>query len=135
MKLKNGWEYRTLAELENVKVEPPPYPTRLVQRCTELMTVPLNRFTVEDLRIMIGQKFSLPYLIPLAVKVLEQNLFAEGDLYEGDLLNAVLSAPHQFWVEHKDHWLTISQLMDGRDAELKENNNKADHFKAVFSHT
>lgn len=132
MKLERGWEYRTLTELENWPIPPPPYPTRLVQRCCELMATPLNRFTAGDLRTMIGQKFSLPYLIPLAIIELEKDLFVEGDCYEGDLLNAVLSAPHQFWIDHKGHWLTISQLIDGRDAELQEYDIDADHFKAAF---
>jgi hypothetical protein len=35
---------------------------------------------------MIGQQLSFPYLFPLAIETLSINLFAEGDLFEVDLL-------------------------------------------------
>ncbi|WP_366207020.1 contact-dependent growth inhibition system immunity protein [Flavihumibacter sp. CACIAM 22H1] len=37
-------------------------PTNMVRRCLELRRIPIDEFTVEDLRLMIGQNFSLRYL-------------------------------------------------------------------------
>jgi len=49
---------------------------------------------------MIGQRIGLPFLIPLALERLEQEPLAEGDLYHGDLLQAVLRTDESFWANH-----------------------------------
>jgi hypothetical protein len=69
----------------------------LVLRCTELRRKPLEQFTVEDLRIMLGQEIAVPILLPLAVDVLAADPHAEGDYYPGDLLWAVLRLPASAW--------------------------------------
>jgi len=60
----------------------------------------VRQFSVEDLRIMIGQNIGLQYLVPLALEHLQKNPLAEGDFYPGDLMKAVLSADSSFWREH-----------------------------------
>lgn len=64
--------------------------------------MPLKDFTVEDLRLVIGQKLSLEYLIPLALERLEHAPMVSGDYYEGDLLEAVGRPPPEFWEKHPD---------------------------------
>jgi hypothetical protein len=73
-----------------------------VQRVCELRTKPLNEFSVEDLRIMIGQQLGLLRLTPIALRVLNENPWAAGDYYEGDLLAVVLSIKPEFWMVHTD---------------------------------
>lgn len=46
---------------------------------------------------MIGQEIGLDYLIPLALETLEDNIFAEGNFYCGDLLDSVLKVGKRFW--------------------------------------
>jgi hypothetical protein len=79
--------------------------SHLVATCHRLRRKPIKEFTVEDLRIMVGQSIGLEFLVPIAIEIeiLEINLFAEGDLYPGDLLEALISgSPPQFWSEHSD---------------------------------
>ena len=47
--------------------------------------------------MLIGQQIGLIFLIPLALDRLEPDAFAAGDLYEGDLLHAVVRVPPEFW--------------------------------------
>jgi len=61
---------------------------------------PLREFTVEDLRIMIGQNVGLPHLVPVALGRLRKDPLAEGDFYPGDLLKSMLTADPTFWREH-----------------------------------
>ena len=75
----------------------PDQDTYLVQTCLRLRHTPLRDFRVEDLRIMIGQDFSLEYLLPIALERLEEDPLAEGDFYPGDLLSAVLKVEKVFW--------------------------------------
>lgn len=52
---------------------------------------------------MIGQILSLNYLVPLALVILEDNVFAEGDFYCGDLLEALLGVDKDFWKNNTDY--------------------------------
>ena len=59
-------------------------------------------FTVEDLRIMIGQQIGLQYLVPIALERLEIDPLAEGHCYRGDLLSTVISIDEPFWKARHD---------------------------------
>lgn len=77
---------KTLNELEGFVPSPPTYPSALVNTCHRLRAKPIGQFSAEDLRIMIGQKIGLAFLIPLALERLEADPWVAGDLYPGDLL-------------------------------------------------
>ena len=83
---------KTLDELEGVVWGPPNYDSYLVQTCHRLRTKPIGEFDTEDLRIMIGQNIGLPYLLPLALDLLEENPWAAGHMYPGDLLKMTAQA-------------------------------------------
>ena len=74
--------------------------------------LPLQDFTIEDLRITIGQNIGLEYLIPLALERLQNDPFAEGAYYPCDLLVGVLGTDAKFWQGHtvlRDRLLSIAQ--------------------------
>ncbi|WP_018343616.1 contact-dependent growth inhibition system immunity protein [Cytophaga aurantiaca] len=111
IKLEHNWKTKTLSHLEKQKWNDSSFDSRLILRLNQLRDIPLNTFTTEDLRIMIGQQMSLPYLIPLSIETLSINLFAEGDLFEGDLLKNVLSIETKFWNNNKEYWLQMNDLI------------------------
>ncbi|MFF2230810.1 contact-dependent growth inhibition system immunity protein [Streptomyces anulatus] len=83
---------RSLAELERAFWPAPAADdTPLVATAHALRHRPIGRLTVEDLRLLIGQDIGLPHLLQLALDVLRENSMAEGGMYEGDLLSAVLT--------------------------------------------
>ena len=90
----------TIEELEGERWGEPTYPSHLVSECHRLRTIQLRLFTVENLRIMLGQNIGSRYLVPIALDHLDVEPFVEGDFYPGDLLCNVLSLPHSFWVDH-----------------------------------
>ncbi len=118
MKLENNWKYKTLENLE--KDEWPHFASdsRLIRRTKELRKVPLDTYSTEDLRLMIGQQISLDYLIPLALETLTKDLFAEGEFFEGDLLKNVLGINNSFWNSNKKYWLTLDNLIKNRRNEI-----------------
>ena len=121
MKLEPNWRQKSLDNLEKVNT-PSDHAagnSYLVQTYQRLRKKPLEEFTTEDLRLMIGQESGLPYLIPLALEVLGRDLFAEGDLYEGDLLNAVLQIHPDFWKANQAYWVSLNQLLADRRPEVK----------------
>jgi hypothetical protein len=102
----------TLTQLENEDWGPPPWQSSVVLGVHRLRHKPLGEFTVEDLRLMIGQRISLNYLMPLALKRLQDDPLAEGSLYAGDLLCAVLEAGSDYWRSHPEHQEQVLQLTD-----------------------
>jgi hypothetical protein len=93
---------KTLEQLDGESWGEPEFTSRVVTNCHRLRRIPLRDFTVEDLRLMIGQGLGLEYLVPLAVEHLKENPFTEGDIYPGDLLKNVLGVGREFWAERPE---------------------------------
>jgi hypothetical protein len=75
-------------------------PSYLVARCEALQDIPLQDYSIEDLRLLVSQQVGLPWLVPLALAHLTQNLFSEGDYYAGDLLASILRLENDYWRAH-----------------------------------
>lgn len=101
---------KTLEELEGGKWGEPLH-SNLVIKCHELRKKPLKDFSVEDLRIMIGQNLSLDYLVPMALTILPDNPLAAGDFYKGDLLACVLKVDQNFWDRHPDLYYELDSII------------------------
>jgi hypothetical protein len=107
---------QSIEQLENDYWQETGFPTGLVERCFRYRKIPVSELTPEQLRTLIGQQIGLKYLVPLALKVLEQNLLTEADLYEGDLLASVLDVDASFWKEYPAIKLEVQQLiLDGKE--------------------
>jgi hypothetical protein len=101
----------TLDQLESVEWGPPTYDSYLVRTCHRLRTKPIGEFSVEDLRIMIGQQIGLLFLVPLALEKLAEDPLADGDFYPGDLLNSLLRANPDFWRLHANWKARLDQII------------------------
>jgi len=121
MKLEINWKQKSLENLEKKdEGNPSADYTSLVNNVLKLRKIPLNQFSVENLRLMIGQNEGLRYLIVLSLDILKDDLFADGDFYPGDLLQNVLKAPTTFWIEHKELWEAVDSLIKDRVEEISE---------------
>ena len=72
---------KTLEELENDFWNDPENMSHLATECHRLRKVPLADLSIENLRILIGQKIGLKFLVPIALEYLEKDPLSEGDLY------------------------------------------------------
>jgi hypothetical protein len=79
---------KSLEQLEGDAWGEPTFDSYLVTTAHRLRRKALCEFTVEDLRLMLGQGIGVPLLLPLALDHLEEDPFIEGDFYAGDLLAA-----------------------------------------------
>ncbi|AWW42932.1 hypothetical protein DN051_38150 [Streptomyces cadmiisoli] len=105
---------RSLEELERDRWPVPPVDaTRLVATAHALRRRPIGDLTVEDMRLLIGQDIGLPHLLPLALKVLRGNPMAEGEMYEGDLLSALLTRHPTVWTESSSLGLELRMIVAG----------------------
>jgi hypothetical protein len=98
--------------------DPGPDSTHLIRRCTALRRKPLTDFTVEDLRIMIGQRICLPALLPRAVSILMRDPLVEGDYYPGDLLAVVVRLPADAWAGCADQRRQLGQALADRHRDV-----------------
>jgi|HubBroStandDraft_4_1064222.scaffolds.fasta_scaffold580242_2 hypothetical protein len=103
---------KSLQELEQMDCGEPKFGSSLVITVHRLRRKPLADFTIEDLRRMIGQKLSLPYLMPLALERLEENPLAEGDCYDGDLLHNVLRVGSEYWANEPNYRNRVRAALD-----------------------
>jgi hypothetical protein len=85
-------ERKSIEQLEG-KVWPEPEPgyTWLIKSCHRLRKKPLDEFSPDDLRLMIGQRIGLLYLMPLAIDLLEKEPLIEASYFPGDLLKNALT--------------------------------------------
>jgi hypothetical protein len=90
-------ESRCLDELEGIAWGPAAHESSLVVNAHRLRRVPLRDFTPGDLRLMIGQRIGLRFLLPLAVGHLEIEPLLEATYYPGDLLSSVASVEEDDW--------------------------------------
>lgn len=122
MKLENNWQHKSLESLEkdvwpDLSKDEGSY---LIKTCNALRKKPILEFSIEDLRIMIGQEIGLSYLIPRAIEELTVDLFAEGHMNEGDLLKNILEINTQFWDDNKQYWQQLNSLIKDRRLEISK---------------
>ena len=77
---------RSLSDLEHRPLPDLKGDSYLNSELRRLWSVPLKELRIEDLRLLVGQSFGLPFLVPLALEHLVAHPLASGDFYPGDLL-------------------------------------------------
>ena len=108
---------KQLGAIPDISTGAEDWPSALVTTCKRLYDKPLKDFTTEDLRIMIGQKIGLEFLVPIALERLVENPFEQGDFYPGDLLMNLLRLPADYWHKHPDlRWELADTVQDAASA-------------------
>jgi hypothetical protein len=110
-KKSDTWRIKTLDELDPPAWQKPSVDSYLLATCHRLRSKRVCDFSIEDLRIMIGQGIGLGYLLPFALEALERNPLARGDFYPGDLLAQVLRIDAKFWAEHPNYRKQMEALV------------------------
>ena len=94
---------------------------------------PMIQLTIEELRLVIGQRHWSHFLIPFALEILNKNILAEGDLYLGDLLSNVLYQLDNFWIENTDWYNRLKPLIVMNKELLDLHDIDYDHFLTLES--
>jgi len=124
---------KTLQELENSDWgDPARGETGLIQKCLALRRKRLADFSKEDLRLAIGQKMGLKFLLPLAMHHLKLDPFSKGDLYPGDLLQSVLRVPIESWGETEELRMLCAQLPAIGRRFLEKTGEMDENTRAIF---
>ncbi|MFE2280369.1 contact-dependent growth inhibition system immunity protein [Streptomyces sp. NPDC059454] len=112
---------RTLDELDPPRWEDPAADaTRLIRTVHELRRVPLRELRPADLRMLVSQQVALPYVLPLAVRLLLEEPLLDACFYEGDLLLAAVSAPASVWALFPDLAAPLCEVIGALPPEAVE---------------
>ena len=93
---------KSLEELENDFWNGPTVNSSLALAIYRLRKLPISKLSNENLRMLIGQKIGLNFLVPLALELLESNPLVAGEMYKGDLLANVSAIPEDFWCKNPE---------------------------------
>ncbi|MEU6907262.1 contact-dependent growth inhibition system immunity protein [Streptomyces coeruleorubidus] len=96
---------QTLEQLEGQRwPDPPQDTTSLVKAVHELRRRPVGDLRPDELARLITQDVGLPWLLPLAVRILRDTAPAQaaGGWYDDDLLYAVVTRRPQVWEQFPD---------------------------------
>lgn len=116
-------------------LEPPVLNSGLTESVHRLWRTPVKRFSLGDLRLLIGQQLALEYLVPIALTHLQEHPLAEGTYYPGDLLKMVATVPESYWDRRPDLRPTIVTALERALARIHRKNvppDLADDLQAVL---
>ncbi len=98
--LSDAITFRFLAQQQGMTIaEPLPQDWPLVQWFASVYETPLADFTHGDLARACRQRTFYDHVVPYALAVLRKNPLA-GELYDGELLTALLRLPQEYWDNH-----------------------------------
>ena len=101
-KMQENPEIYSLTELEQDDWGPAGFDSSLVQTVHQLRNKPLGELSPGDMRMLIGQRVGLRFLVPLAMDLIESDPFIDSDFYPGDLLLYLLNLSDDYWSVNHD---------------------------------
>ncbi|WP_037357906.1 contact-dependent growth inhibition system immunity protein [Amycolatopsis orientalis] len=111
----------SLQQIENSDWgDPPADTTRLIRTVHRLRRKPLGLLTAEDVRLLLGQHVGVPFLVPRALAMLEEDPLCEGDFYPGDLLASTLRVPLSHWRTNPDHLDRLERVLASIDPDAED---------------
>ena len=84
-------------ELFTDTVEASQSTTSMIERCIRLADVPICKLSIDDLRLLVGQRIASDLLVPIALDILRDNPLTDATYFEGDLLLAALGQTTEYW--------------------------------------
>lgn len=115
---------KSIEELENDYWEDSDFDSYVVQTCQKARKKPISQLSDEEIRLLIGQKIGLKYLIPIALSIVKENLFVEITFFEGDLLVQLLRLSYSDWKENKEELESFKIIVNENLEEMKARREK-----------
>lgn len=91
---------KSLNEIYGWEPIKPELDTYVLRTAARAMRLPLKDLSAEEIRLLIGQKVGLRYLLPLAIEILRKNPLKQASLFPGDLLEVCRRLESADWHEN-----------------------------------
>jgi hypothetical protein len=114
-------ESKSIEELENDSWQDIEFPTPLVEKCYRYRKVPINDLSVEQVRLLLGQKIGLRFLVPKAIQFLRKDILSEGDFFPGDLLIQILRLDTHDWKDNRELHTEFNRLLTQNESAIIAN--------------
>ena len=92
---------KTLEELSGISLDEPRLNSYVVRTASRVSKKPIGKISAEEIRLLIGQRIGVKYLLHRAVLILENNPLIETGYFEGDLMMALLELEPEAWSENE----------------------------------
>jgi hypothetical protein len=102
---------RNLLELAPGCFDDAEYDDQVAMLARRLAVKPLRKFNATDLYAAIRLNVGLPWVVPLAMARLEEDPFVAAGSHPGDLLTTVLESDSRFWLDRRDLWLAMVEIL------------------------
>lgn len=132
-KLKVIDQSKSIEALENDYWVDFKFPTGLVERCFKYRKIPIRELSIEQLRMLIGQNIGVKYIFTRAYEILRKDILAEGDLYPGDLLTAVLNIKGSFFESNPEFQTQLVTLLKEKKVSIEARNQSNEHRQILRS--
>lgn len=93
---------KSIEELENDYWEDSDFNSYIVQTTQNARKKPVSQLSDEEIRLLIGQKIGLKYLIPIALSLISKDPLVEVTFYKGDLLSQLLKLSYNDWEQNEE---------------------------------
>ncbi|MFA5127252.1 MAG: contact-dependent growth inhibition system immunity protein [Patescibacteria group bacterium] len=90
----------------------------LVKKVEEIRKKRLKDLTVEDLALLLRQKISLEFVVPLCLNKLDKDILIEMERSGLRLLPTLLKIEKDFWSVNQDLYNQTADLMNGKMDEI-----------------
>lgn len=110
---------KSIEKLENDYWEDLAYDSYVVQTCQKARRKPISQLSEEEIRLLIGQKIGLKYLLPIALSIVKENPFVEITFFEGDLLVQLLRLSYSDWKDNREELESLKIIVKGNLEEIK----------------
>ena len=101
----------------------------LVGNENDVVKIPIGDLDVENLAYLINQKLGLKYVVPMAIEILGENPFAEGEYIGRNLLGSLLSLKKKYWSDKPEAYRHVAEIV--REA---ESDNSEEAIEVVTLH-
>lgn len=102
---------KSVAQLENIDFSGSDFNSYVVKKSTEAVKKPIEKLSGEEIRLLIGQKIGLKYLIPIAIDIIEKNPLIEITFFEGDLLLELLRLSAEDWQNNNWDFIRFAKIV------------------------
>jgi hypothetical protein len=109
--------------------------TGFVERHEAAVATPLEDLDPGQIAMLVRQEAELSITIPMAIELLAEEPLLDAGNYRGDLLNAVLGVPKDYWLAHEGEWSEVNAILSVVDTALKSIQQNRRDFEAAFATT
>jgi hypothetical protein len=90
-------ETKSIDQLQFTSQRDQASPAGIASRCHQYMEVPIKDLSKEQVRLLLSHDVGTIFLLDKTIRILEEDILADGDFYPGDLLSALLNVNKVYW--------------------------------------